>query len=152
MVLPALLGSVAGVRGGRGLAVVESTLAAGAMTPLHAHDEEEGLEAVDGRITVFLGDEVIELEAGDSVVVPCGVPHTLRAGPAPTRLLSASFVSSAGRYEDFLRAVAPARPGEPVEPSAEEAAALAAVAAACGTAVLGPPGLLPAALDERRVA
>ena len=152
MVLPSLLGSVAGVRGGRTLVVVESSLAPGAMTCLHAHDEDEALEAVDGRVTVFLDDDVIELEAGDSVLVPRGVPHTLQAGPARVRLLSASFVSSPSRYEDFLRAVAPARAGEPVEPSAEEIAGLAAAAAANDIDVLGPPGQLPPALAKRRAA
>jgi oxalate decarboxylase/phosphoglucose isomerase-like protein (cupin superfamily) len=128
--------------------VIETVLPAGAMTPLHAHDEDEALQAVDGRIAVFLPDEVVTLGAGGNVLVPRGVAHTLRA-ETDARLISATYVSSASRYEDFLRALAPARAGEPAPLIPEEGAGLAAVAERNGIVVLGPPGLLPASARVR---
>lgn len=130
-----------------GLVVVESALPVGGMTPLHAHDDDEALQVADGRVVVYLLDEAVTLESGDSLLVPRGAPHTVRAETA-ARLVSATYVTSVSRYEDFLRAVAPARPGEPLDLIPEEAAGLASVAEVNGIAVLGPPGSLPGTVDE----
>jgi quercetin dioxygenase-like cupin family protein len=129
-----------------GLVVVESALPAGGMTPLHAHDDDEALQVADGTVTVYLADEIVTLGAGDSVLVPRGVAHTVRAETA-ARLVTATYVTSAGRYEDFLRAVARARPGDPLELLPDEAAGLAHLADVNGIAVLGPPGALPGSVD-----
>jgi quercetin dioxygenase-like cupin family protein len=133
---------------GTSLAVVETTLAAGVMPPLHVHEVDEAFHVFEGSVVVYAGAETVRLEAGQSFVAPASVPHTHRAATERVRWLSLTFASSAGRYEDFVRAV-----GTPVdeggaEPAVEEEAALLAFAAPSGIAVLGPPGMLPADLGS----
>ena len=94
----------------RSLAIVESRLLPGDSTPVHVHEAPEAFHALDGVLAVFVGGEEIELEPGESVVAPRGVPHAVRAPHGPVRYLSGSLVRSAARYEDFLRAVAPPPP------------------------------------------
>jgi quercetin dioxygenase-like cupin family protein len=130
--------------GGTSLTVVESTLAAGLMPPLHSHGADEAFHVLEGSVVVYAGGETVRLEAGESFVAPRSVPHTHRAATERARWRSMTFASSAGRYEDFVRAV-----GTPLAdaPADEDAAALLAFAAPSGIAVLGPPGLLPAELE-----
>ncbi|MEO8290424.1 MAG: cupin domain-containing protein [Gaiellaceae bacterium] len=120
------------------IAAVESVLRAGQMPPLHVHAEDEALRVLGGRLTVYAGDEELELEAGEEWVAPAGVPHTYRAKCGRVRLVTTAPVRSAGRYEDFLRAVA-----EPGDLIPEEAATLAVLGEAAGITVLGAPGALP---------
>lgn len=47
----------------------------GAIVPRHHHDVEEAFFVFEGRTTVWLGDEEIELEAGDGMLVPSGMSH-----------------------------------------------------------------------------
>jgi quercetin dioxygenase-like cupin family protein len=130
--------------GGTSLTVVESRLAAGLMPPLHSHDVDEAFHVLDGSVVVYAGGETVRLEAGESFVAPSSVPHTHRAATERARWLSMTFASSAGRYEDFVRAV-----GTPLAdaPADEDEASLLAFAAPSGIAVLGPPGMLPAELE-----
>ena len=137
------------VTGRASLTVVESTLAAGLMPPLHAHEEDEAFHVLEGSILVYAGSETVQLEAGDSFVAPRSVPHTHRAATERARWLSMTFASSAGRYEDFVRAVGTPFANGGVAPTAEDEAVLLAFAAPSGIAVLGPPGMLPAELEPR---
>jgi|SRR5687768_3331999 len=130
--------------GGTSLTVVESTLAAGLMPPLHSHEEDEAFHVLEGSVVVYAGGETVRLEAGESFVAPSSVPHTHRAATERARWLSMTFASSAGRYEDFVRAVGTPLAGAPAD---EDEAALLAFAAPSGIAVLGPPGMLPAELE-----
>lgn len=122
----------------RPLAVVEHVVPAGAMAPLHVHDEDEAVRVLEGRLAVHLPDLTVWLEPGDGRLVPAGTPHTIRADAGGARILSGAHTRS-GRYEDFLRAVAPPAGAA----TTEDAATLAVIAAATGTEVLGPPGTLP---------
>ena len=131
------------VRGGASLTVVESTLAAGLMPPLHAHEDDEAFHVLEGSVIVYAGAETVQLEAGDSFVAPRSVPHTHRAATERARWLSMTFTSSAGGYEDFVRAVGTPLAAGGVAPTAEDEAALLAFAAPSRIAVLGPPGMLP---------
>jgi mannose-6-phosphate isomerase-like protein (cupin superfamily) len=134
------------------LAVIERSMRGGHMTPLHVHDEDEAYHVVEGSVTIHAGDETVQLEAGESYLVPAGVPHTHRAESAQLRYLATTFVRSLARYEDFLRAVAPV-----AEPSRgwrswgsdDEAAAVTSIGAANAITVLGPPGLLPSGSARR---
>lgn len=49
--------------------------------PRHHHDHLDVFVVESGGGTLFLGDEVIDLWAGDSAVVPIGVWHHVEAGP-----------------------------------------------------------------------
>jgi quercetin dioxygenase-like cupin family protein len=135
--------------GGTSLTVVESMLTAGLMPPLHAHEEDEAFHVLEGSVIVHAGTETVQLEAGESFVAPRSVPHTHRAATERARWLSMTFASSAGRYEDFVRAVGTPLAGAGIAPTAEDEAALLAFAAPSGIAVLGPPGMLPAELEPR---
>jgi quercetin dioxygenase-like cupin family protein len=126
----------------RDLAVIESTLRAGQMTPLHTHPGDEALEVIEGDVTVFLGSDVTRLGAGDSLVLPGREAHALRAEDGRARIRTASFVASVSRYEDFLRAAATSAAAAFAEDS------LHAIAAANGIDVVGPPGTLPGARGE----
>lgn len=152
-ILTPLLEQVAAARrhgpDGTSLTVVESTLVAGLMPPLHAHEHDEGFHVLEGSVVVYAGPETVRLDAGDSFVAPKRVPHTHRATTGRARWLSLTFTSSTGRYEDFVRAL-----GTPVAeggaaPTAEEEAALLAFGAPSGVTVLGPPGMLPTELEPR---
>jgi uncharacterized cupin superfamily protein len=133
------------MHGGRTI-MIESELAYGEMPPLHVHAAYESFHVFEGSLTVYLGEDVIRLEAGETFVAPAGMAHTYRAESDKTRLLTMSRVESAARYDDFLRAVA--RPGDSEEPgwaTAEDEATVSAIAAAAGITVLSAPGELPAA-------
>lgn len=139
------LAASAGPDAAGSLAIVESRLLRGDSTPVHVHETPETLHALDGVLAVFAGGEEIELEPGESVVAPRGVPHAVRAPYGPVRYLSGSLVRSAARYEDFLRAVAPPLPVSAGWTEGEDAFRLAALGAVNGISLLGAPGELPSA-------
>ena len=109
------------------------------MIPLHVHPEDEVVHVLEGVLTLFVDEERIRLEAGDSFVAPRAIPHTLGVESRDARYLSATLARSATRYEDFLRAVAV--PGEASSwEESGDASRLAAIAAPNGIEVLGAPG------------
>jgi len=132
--------TTAPVSGGR-LAALESVAAPGFMAPLHVHGADEAVHVLEGSMTVYAGDEVVRLRAGETFVVRQGVAHTYRTGPAGARSVFATFARSAGHYEAFLRA---AGPPSGVAPAWSDDDAATVAAAASDVTVLGPPGLLPA--------
>jgi quercetin dioxygenase-like cupin family protein len=126
---------------GRSLAVVERMGRHGEMTPLHVHPEDEVVYVVEGALTLFVEDEPVRLEAGDSFAAPRGIPHTLVVESREVHYLSATAARSAARYEDFLRAVALPAEGSPLSwQESGDSSRLAAIAAPNGIAVLGAPG------------
>jgi quercetin dioxygenase-like cupin family protein len=133
--------TTAPVSGGR-LAAIECSASPGFMSPLHAHAADEAVHVLEGSMTVYAGEEVVRLVAGETFVVRQGVAHTYRTGPDGARSVFTTFARSAGRYEDFLRAAGPLPAGAPAW-SDEDAAAVGAVAAAADVTVFGPPGVLP---------
>lgn len=42
------------------------------------HEDQEGFYVIEGSGAVKIGNEVIEIFQGDSFIVPCGTPHTLK--------------------------------------------------------------------------
>ena len=44
---------------------------------LHKHPYDEVLIIQDGRASATVGDETVEVEAGDVVLIPANVPHAL---------------------------------------------------------------------------
>jgi uncharacterized cupin superfamily protein len=126
--------------------MIESELAYGEMPPLHVHAADESFHVFEGSLTVYLGEDAVRLEAGETLVAPAGIAHTYRAESAKARVLTMSRVDSAARYDDFLRAVV--RPSESAAPAwatEEDEATVSAIAAAAGITVLSAPGELPAA-------
>ena len=123
-----------------GLAVVELRVRAGETTPLHVHDEDEVVRALEGSVVVHMPGKELTLPAGDAHVIPLGMPHAVSGGDEGARYLTMSHVRSAEDYERFARATALPEPGFPGDPVVEEERALALAAEANGISVLGPPG------------
>ncbi len=108
--------------------------------PMHIHTrEEECFFVVDGAITCYVGDEVIEVTAGSFVVLPRGVPHRYELATERARLLN--LCTPAG-FEGFYRALSePAQALVVPQPPAGEPdiPRLVATAAAYGIEILAPP-------------
>jgi len=56
-------------------------LAPNAISPEHKHDNEQLGFVVRGSMTMRIGDEVLELHAGDTYAIPSEVEHGAAAGP-----------------------------------------------------------------------
>jgi quercetin dioxygenase-like cupin family protein len=113
-------------------ALVEMTAPQGDMPPLHVHRrDDEAFYVLERRLTLFAGEQALELEAGECAVAPCGTPHTYRAELDGTRWL---VVCSPAGFEEFVRDVATAE---------RDPAVLAEISARHGIEILGPPGTLP---------
>jgi hypothetical protein len=56
----------------------EFRLGQGSQLPPHAHPQEQTGYLIAGRIRLFIGNEVFEVEPGDSWCVPSNVEHRLR--------------------------------------------------------------------------
>ena len=130
---------ISGVETNGALALLESTGPAGDHTPLHVHHvDDEGFYVLEGRLTLWAGDDEHVLRAGDSILAPRGVPHTLRVDSDARWLVT----STPAGFEAFVRAVGSPTPPASL-PSPDE---LARVAAEHGIEILGPPGMLPTEL------
>ena len=98
-------------------------------------DESEGFFVLDGELTLWVGDDVHTLRAGEFLLAPPEIPHTIRVGEGGARWL----LIAGGRFESFVRTVS-AISGEP------HPAELGRIAADHGIDLLGPPGMLPGQL------
>jgi mannose-6-phosphate isomerase-like protein (cupin superfamily) len=133
--------AISGAQTGGAFALLEATAPAGDRPPLHLHlEDDEGFYVLEGELTLWIGDERHVLQAGDGMLAPKRVPHTLRVGDGGARYLVAS--APAG-FEAFVRAVAAADP---------DPAQLNQLAAEHGIEILGPPGMLPSDLPAARAA
>jgi quercetin dioxygenase-like cupin family protein len=109
--------------GGR-YTLVEVTAPPGLESPLHVHHtEDEGFLVLEGRVTFVVGDETIELTAGDHAMGPREVPHRFTVGPDGARML---WVLTPGGFEDLIDeasvpAEAPTVPPPSVDPPADVA-------------------------------
>ena len=133
---------ISGLQTDGAFALLESTGPAGDHTPLHVHHlDDEGFYVLDGQLTLWAGDDTQVLRAGDSILAPRGVPHTLRVDTDARWLVT----STPAGFEAFVRAV-----GAPEPPSSLPAPdELARVAAQHAIEILGPPGMLPSELEAR---
>lgn len=132
---------ISGLQTDGAFALLESTGPAGDHTPLHVHHlDDEGFYVLDGQLTLWAGDDKHVLRAGESVLAPRGVPHTLRVDSDARWLVT----SAPAGFEAFVRAVGTPAPG-PL-PSLDE---LARTAAQHAIEILGPPGMLPTELRAR---
>jgi quercetin dioxygenase-like cupin family protein len=116
-------------------------------TVLHVHrDAEEGYYVTEGEVTVWYGDQTAVLHAGDFLLLPRGVPHTLKhTGPGEARMLG---ICTPVGFEDFVRSFGtPALKRElPVVTEPLDVKRAVALADAAGIDILGPPGKLPTEL------
>ena len=113
-----------------GVSVVDLELPAGTSSIVHAHDEDESIRVLEGRVLFDVDGEMLVAEPGQTVVLPKGVPHSYEvASVRDARWLS---ISSPGRFEDFVRAAATLE---------DDPIALTVAAADSGIELLGRPPL-----------
>jgi quercetin dioxygenase-like cupin family protein len=110
--------------------------------PLHVHaDDDESFYVIDGEITFYVGDAVIEARSGSFAFAPRGVPHTfVVGGQRPARYL---VVSEPAGFERFVAEASVRAESRTIPPPADrppDVAALAALAAKHGIQIVGPPG------------
>jgi quercetin dioxygenase-like cupin family protein len=67
--------------------------------PPHSHPHEQISCVVSGRVRYFLGDDHADLEPGDMVTIPSGVPHSIQL-LTPTLRLADAFHPV---RQDFLK-------------------------------------------------
>jgi quercetin dioxygenase-like cupin family protein len=109
----------------------------GAATPVHTHHEsDESFYVVEGELTVFVGDERIDVKAGDFVLGPRGVPHSWIVTSEHAEL----FVTAGAGLDGFFREVAvPVNGGEPPQPTVPDNADFAGRMMRYGVELVGPP-------------
>jgi mannose-6-phosphate isomerase-like protein (cupin superfamily) len=80
--------------------LVEITAPPGLEAPLHVHyTEDEGFYVLEGSVTIVVGDETVELAAGQHAFGPRNVPHRFTVGPDGARML---WVLTPGGFENLV--------------------------------------------------
>ena len=83
--------------------LLEMTAPAGLQTPLHVHyREDEGFYVLDGSVTIRVGEETVELGAGQHVLGPRDIPHRFTVGPDGARMI---WILTPSGFEDFVAEV-----------------------------------------------
>jgi quercetin dioxygenase-like cupin family protein len=118
----------------------------GAAVPRHVHyDVDETFYLIDGELTAYIGDEVIEAKSGDFVLAPRGVPHSwivtsetcelfLTCGPAGQEDESGSGIAGF-----FLEVADRVGDGEKPDPRMPDNELFGRRMLAYGIELLGPP-------------
>jgi quercetin dioxygenase-like cupin family protein len=124
------------------VAVIEHLAPEGFASPLHVHRrEDEWFYVTEGRLTFWVGGQVIDAPAGSFVYGPRDVPHTFSVTSPVARFL---LVTEPAGFEGFMRSLSePARAlTVPAATSPQpEPERMIAVAAEYGIEILGPPGI-----------
>jgi quercetin dioxygenase-like cupin family protein len=80
--------------------VVDVTHPPGAQAPLHVHHrEDESFLVLEGSVTLYVGEEVVEAGPGDFAFGPRDVPHRYTVGPDGCRML---FLCTPGGFEHLV--------------------------------------------------
>ena len=111
----------------------------GSGPPLHVHhNEDETFYILEGEVTFLVGDERIDLDAGDFLFGPRGIPHAYVVRSDRARMLVTA--SPGGVEELFVSLGVPVTGAEPptdaVMPPMDE---LMRLFAGYGCDILGPP-------------
>ena len=111
----------------------------GSGPPLHVHhNEDETFYVLEGQVTMFVGDERIDLEAGDYLFGARGIPHAYLVRSERARMLVT--ISPSGSEQLFVSLGVPVTSAEPptdtVMPPMPE---MVRQFAAYGAEILGPP-------------
>jgi quercetin dioxygenase-like cupin family protein len=118
--------------------VAVTTELSGSEPPLHVHaSDDEALYVLDGRLTVFAGDEIFAAETGAFVFLPRNVAHTFAVDSGTARLLVVIAPAGAlAMYSDAEQRFG--RDGMPARAHATDIAVVAATLAGYGVTTLGP--------------
>ncbi|MBN2416695.1 cupin domain-containing protein [bacterium] len=72
---------------GREMLVSVVDLAPGAVLPDHSHPHEQAGTILSGEMEMTIDGETRNLTAGDTYIIPGGVPHSAVAGEKPVRVI-----------------------------------------------------------------
>jgi mannose-6-phosphate isomerase-like protein (cupin superfamily) len=104
--------------------LLEITAPPGLQTPLHVHyREDEGFYVLEGSVAIEVGEETVELGAGQHAFGPRDIPHRFTVGPDGARMI---WVLTPGGFDDFVAdvsvpAAAPTVPPASVAPPEDAA-------------------------------
>jgi quercetin dioxygenase-like cupin family protein len=131
-----------GAETGQAFAQIEVDGPRGDATPRHIHhNEDETFYILEGEVTIFVGDERIDLNPGDYCFAPRGIAHTSIVRSERARMLTT--LSPAGLEELFVACGVPvsgdAPPADAVMPPMDETIRLFA---GYGCDIIGPPPTL----------
>lgn len=131
-----------GAETGHAFAQIETDDPRGGATPLHVHhNEDETFYVLEGEVTALVGEERIDLSAGDYLFAPRGIAHAYIVRSERARMLCT--ISPAGLEELFVSLGVPVTGAEPptdaVMPPMDE---MVRLFAGYGCEILGPPPLL----------
>ncbi len=124
---------------GRAFSQIETDDPRGSGPPLHLHrHDDETFYVLEGEVTVLVGEERFDLEAGDYLFGPRGIAHAYVVRSERARMLVTA--SPSGVEELFVRLGVPVTGSEPptdaVMPPMDE---LVPLFAGYGCDILGPP-------------
>jgi quercetin dioxygenase-like cupin family protein len=128
-----------GAETGHAFSQIETDDPRGSGPPLHLHhNEDETFYVVEGEITVRVGDERIDLTAGDYLFAPRGIAHAYVVRSERARMLVTA--SPGGVEQFFVSQGIPVTGSEPptdaVAPPMDE---MVRLFAEYGCEILGPP-------------
>ena len=122
----------------RQFALLDQTMPAGYAVPRHIHlNEDEAWYLLEGSMTFYCGEHVIQAAKYGWVFAPRGIPHTFKVGSNGARALTFTFPSSFAEFVAEMGEPAPQLtipPPGPVDPQR-----LAEVAHRYGIEIVGPP-------------
>ncbi len=100
-----------GSQTGGAFSLIEQCYRPGAGVPLHFHTQEDAVfYIVEGHMEFVVGTRKISADAGATVLLPRGVPHSSTAGPRGARALVTFFPAGGERMFRELNALAPGDP------------------------------------------
>ena len=80
---------VDGTKGADSLSIGDLTLAPGSKVTNHIHPTEEAMVILEGELDAVLGDDVVKVGPGQTVLAPPGVRHGfVNNSGAPARLMA----------------------------------------------------------------
>ena len=80
--------------------LLEITAPPGLQTPLHVHyRDDEGFYVLEGAVTIEVGDQIVELGAGQHAFGPRNIPHRFTVGPDGAHMI---WVLTPGGFDDFV--------------------------------------------------
>ncbi len=130
---------VTGAQSGGSFSLVEQHLPQGSVTPLHVQPhEDETFHVLDGRMTFHLDGTEVSAGSGETVLIPRGAVHALRADE-PARCLVLDVPAGHDRFFTAVGRPAPERTLPPPPDGPPDMEAMASAAAAARFEILGPP-------------
>jgi mannose-6-phosphate isomerase-like protein (cupin superfamily) len=85
---------VSALNGAAQLCIFEQQVAPGTGAPTHSHPVEEVLTVREGEAEMWIGETHVEVLAGQSLLIPAGLPHGFRNSGTGTLHVQAVLASS----------------------------------------------------------